>query len=417
MRQIRTFLSNAACLTIGVVAALSCTTSTDPTPVHSITLQPQLDSVEVGQVFDLWLVHLQDAAGNVITGRNLTWESSNEAAATVDASTGAVTGLLGGTQTIINVSAGGKTATATIKVIPPILSIVVTPDSIDVPLTTSRQINAQLVGPGGVAITNRTITWLSENPQVAVVSASGMVTAIGLGTTTIVLRAGTKQASVRVRIVGEPVNNVRITPLESLHIVRLGQGKQLSAECLNAAQQVLAGRSVVWTSSNPLIASVSGAGIVTGNGLGTATIAATCDNTASGSTNVLVTLVPVTSVTISPPTLFLNPGNVGQLTATARDSAGNVLSLQGRNVQWFSSNIPVANTTGQGVVTAHSVGTTDITVSVDGVVSPPVTVTVANPYARIDFRGDRQSTPEYANDARRFRDPRSSAGWFDSSRK
>ena len=113
----------------------------------------------------------------------------------------------------------------------------------------------------------------------------------------------------------------------------------------------------------------------------------------------------------------LRPGNVGQLTAIARDSAGNVLSLQNRNVQWFSSNIPIANVTGQGVVTAHNVGTADITVSVDGVISGPVTVTVTNPYARIDGRGDRQSLPVYANDELRIRDPRSSAGWFDSFRK
>ncbi len=417
MRHIRSVFSKVYCLTIGVVTALSCTTSTDPVPIHSITLMPQLDSVEVGQVFDAWLVTLQDVAGNTLTGRTLTWESSNEAAASIDASTGAVTGLLGGTQTIVNVRGGGKTATAVIKVIPPILSIVVTPDSFDVPLTTSRQINAQLVGPGGVAITNRTVTWLSENPAVAVVSASGMVTAISLGTTTVVLRAGTKQATVRIRVVGEPVNSVRITPAEALHIVRLGQGKQLNAACLNASQQVLAGRSITWTSSNPLIAAVTATGLVTGNGLGTASIAATCDNTVSGSTNVQVTLVPVTSVSISPATLSLNPGNVGQLTAIARDSAGNVLSLQNRNVQWFSSNIPIANVTGQGVVTAHSVGTTEITVSVDGVVSGPVTVTVANPYSMIDARGDRQVVPVHASDERRIRDPRSSAGRFDSFRR
>lgn len=387
MRLNRSFLSNVACLTIATVAVGSCTTAADPIPVYSIALQPQVDSVEVGQTFGSWLVVLQDAAGNTLTGRRLTWESSNEAVATIDANTGVVTGLLSG-QTIVNVRAEGKTAAATIKVLVPILSIVVAPDSIDVPLTTTRQIGAQLVGPGGVAITNRTITWLSQNPGVAVVSATGLVTAVNQGTTTIELRAGTKQASVRVRVVGEPVNNVRITPALTVHVVRLGQTKQLTAECLNAAQQVLTGRPISWQSFSPLVATVSANGLVSGIALGIATISATCDNLVSGSTNVQVTLVPVTSVSISPSSMSLvPPGSVGQLTAIARDSAGNVVSLQNRNVQWFSSNIPVASVTNQGVVNSHSVGTTDITVSVDGVLSGPVTVTVAQPFAMIDARG------------------------------
>ena len=412
MRLIRSYLSTVTCLTIAAVAAGSCTTAADPIPVYSIALQPQLDSIEVGQTFDSWLVVLQDVAGNTLTGRRLTWESSNEAVATIDANTGVLTGLLAG-QTIVNVNAEGKTAAATIKVLVPILSIVVAPDSIDVPLTTSRQIGAQLVGPGGVAITNRTITWLSQNPGIAVVSAQGLVTAVSQGTTTIELRAGTKQASVRVRVVGEPVTSVRLTPAQTVHVVRLNQTKQLTAECLNASQQVLTGRPISWQSFSPLVATVSATGLVTGVGLGTATISATCDNTVSASTNVQVTLVPVTSVSISPSSLTLvPPGSVGQLTAIARDSAGNVVSLQNRNVQWFSSNIPVASVTNQGVVSSHSVGTTEITVSVDGVVSAPVTVTVGQPFAMIDEPAElRWSGNE------RVRDPRSSAGWFDSFRR
>ncbi len=222
------------------------------------------------------------------------------------------------------------------------------------------------------------------------VSAQGLVTAVSQGSTTIELRAGTKQASVRVRVVGEPVNSVRITPAQTVHVVRLGQSKQLSAECLNASQQVLTGRPISWQSFSPLVATVSTTGLVSGIGLGTATIAATCDNIVSASTNVQVTLVPVTSVTISPSSMSLvPPGSVGQLTAIARDSAGNVVSLQNRNVQWFSSNIPVASVTNQGVVSSHSVGTTEITVSVDGVIGGPVTVTVAQPFALTDAPGSR----------------------------
>jgi hypothetical protein len=110
--------------------------------------------------------------------------------------------------------------------------------------------------------------------------------------------------------------------------------------------------------------------------LGTASITATCDGTVSASVSAQVTPVPVASVSITPNGFSLPDNTQGQLTAVARDSANNVLSLQGRQVIWNSSNLPVATVSNQGVVSASNPGTTEITVSVDGVTSAPVVVTV-----------------------------------------
>jgi uncharacterized protein YjdB len=199
---------------------------------------------------------------------------------------------------------------------------------------------------------------------------------VSIGTTTITVRAGTKQATVRVRVVGEPVNSVRISPQQSVHVIRIGQTKQLSAECLNATQQVLTGRTITWNSNNPVIASVSSTGLVSGNALGQATITATCDNTVNASTIAQITPIPVSSVTITPGSLSIAQGTQGQLLVTARDSANNVLSLQGRQVIWTSNNNPVAVVSTQGVVSGVSIGTAQVEVSVDGVVSAPITVDV-----------------------------------------
>lgn len=379
MRSFRPFLTHALCLT-SVAATAACTTTTDPVPIASIGLFPSSDSVEIGQTYGNWTVLLKDAANQVITGRALTWESGNLPVATVDRSTGVVTGV-GSGDAIITVRAEGQQASATIKVLQPIVSIIALPDSFDLALTTTRTISASVVGPNGVAITNRVITWSSSNPGVAVVSASGVVTAVSIGTTTITIRAGTKQATVRVRVVSEPAASVRITPPGTAHIVRVTQTKQFAAECLNAAQQVLQGRTITWNSSNPVVGSVSGSGLVTANALGTTRITATCDNTVSASTDVTVTPIPVSSVTVSPTSLSLHLNQPGplpqaQLLPTAKDSAGNTLSLQGRQVQWFSNNIPVADVSTAGVVTGRSIGSAQITVTVDGVVSAPVPVDI-----------------------------------------
>lgn len=376
MRLLRLCLTGVSCLTSMTVLA-TCTTATDPIPIATIALQPPLDSVEVGQTIGNWSVVMKGAAGETLTGRTLAWESTFPFVATIDGATGVVTGITAGT-TGITVTAEGKSASSLVKVLIPITSIVATPDSLDVPLTTTRTIGVQLVGPSGVAITNRTVNWASANPAVAVVSANGLVTPVSIGTTTITIRAGTKQATVRVRVVGEPVTSVRITPQQSVHIVRLGQTKQLTAECLNAQQQVVTGRPITWNSSNPVAATVSNTGLVSGLSVGTASITANCDGSANASVTAQVTLVPVASVTISPSTLSLTQGTQGQLLATARDSANNVLSFQGRTLSWSSNNIPVAQVSNLGVVQGGQIGVAQITVTVlpDGISSAPANVDV-----------------------------------------
>src|SRR5687767_1922795 len=225
MRSSRPNVAKLVRLTVASMVMAACTTATDPVPIVTVTLQPSLDSIELGETYNNWIVGLYDAAGQVITGRSLSWESHNTAVATVDASSGLVTPVSAGGQATISVKAGGKLAQSVIKILQPILSIVATPDSFDLPLNTNRTIAVQLVGPGGVAITSRVITWSSSIPNIAVVSADGTVTAVSIGTTTITISAGTKQKTVRVRVVGEPVTSVRISPVQSVHIIRLGQAK------------------------------------------------------------------------------------------------------------------------------------------------------------------------------------------------
>src|SRR5688572_22681949 len=380
MRSIRRLFAPVACLTMASTAMVACTTTTPPVPIASLTLQPGLDSIEVGGTFNSWVVTLRDAQGEVITGpRNLQWESQNQFVATINATTGEVTAV-GTGETLIMLRVEGKNATAAIRVLHPVLSIVATPDSFDLPLTTSRTITAQLVGPGGVALTNRLIQWSSANPSVAVVSTSGQVTAVSVGSTTITVRAGTKTTTVRVRVVAEPVQSVRILPQQTVHVIRVGQSRQLSAECLSATQQVLPGRTITWNSGSPVVATVSSGGLVSALSVGQANITATCDGTVNSTVTAQVTPVPVSSVTIIPGNISVTTGSQAQLLAVARDSAGNVLALLGRSVVWLTDNQPIASVSLSGVVsTGSQVGTANITVVVDGVPSAPVVVTGATP--------------------------------------
>jgi hypothetical protein len=83
---------------------------------------------------------------------------------------------------------------------------------------------------------------------------------------------------------------------------------------------------------------------------------------------------------ITPPALTINVGSQQQLAVTARDSANNILNLVNppRSVIWTSDNLPVAGVSNQGVVVGFTPGVANIQVTVDGVVSAPIAVTVEN---------------------------------------
>jgi hypothetical protein len=96
----------------------SGTTTASTAAVASVTLSPASASVVVGagQQFS---ATLKDAAGNVLTGRTITWSSSAPSVATVSGS-GLATSVVVGTTTI-SATSGGVTGTAalTVTVAPP----------------------------------------------------------------------------------------------------------------------------------------------------------------------------------------------------------------------------------------------------------------------------------------------------------
>jgi len=172
-----------------------------------------------------------------------------------------------------------------------------------------------------------------------------------------------------------PAASVRIIPADPVRIVRLNQAISLSAQCLNARGEVIPGHAVTWFTSNPLVASVDNDGDVVGLLVGQSTVSANCGAVAA-QVQIQVTLVPASSVSITPNGLSLFVGDVQQLAATVQDSANNPLTLQDRQVIWSSDNLPVASVSTGGVVQGVTQGTANVRVTVDGVVSPAIVVTV-----------------------------------------
>ena len=130
---------------------------------------------------------LRDAAGNVLTGRKVTWSSSATSVATVSVS-GDVLAIASGTARIQALSEsilGHATVTVSGVAAVPVASV-----SISIPLQVlspgqTTQGVATVKDAAGTVLTGRSVTWSSSAPSVASVSGTGLITGIGAGAASI----------------------------------------------------------------------------------------------------------------------------------------------------------------------------------------------------------------------------------------
>ncbi len=267
---------------------------------------------------------------------------------------------------------------------PPVARIRIDPWSIDIKVGEAKQMNAVLWDAQGNVLEGRVITW-NSNRQHVKVDANGVVTATDSGAVaTITATSEGQQALGAVRITGRsttpttPVASVSVAPTQAT--ISVGATTQLTATARDAAGNPLAGRTATWSSSNTAVATVNSSGVVTGVAQGGATITATSEGR-SGAASITVTTsapVPVASVSVSPAADTLQVGQTQQLTATARDANGNVLT--GRAVTWSSSNTAVATVSSTGLVRAVAAGSASIRATSEGRTgTSAITVTAAPP--------------------------------------
>src|SRR5437763_1492493 len=403
-RFLRLIALAALAVAAGVVACERATTPIEPpAAVASVDLTPPSATVQVGQTVQLTAIP-RDANGAALSGRVVTWSSSNTSVASVSP-TGLVTGVVAGSATITATSEG-KSGTASITVTNvPVATVDVTPPTATVQAGQTVQLTATPRDANGAALSGRTVTWSSSNTAVATVNSAGLVAGVTPGAATITATSEGKSGTASITVTNVPVASVDVTPPTAT--VQAGQTVQLTATPRDANGAALSGRAVTWSSSNTSVATVSSAGLVSGVTPGSATITATSEGK-SGTASVTVTNVPVASVDVTPPTATVQAGQTVQLSATPRDANGAALS--GRTVTWSSSNTSVATVSSAGLVSGVTPGSATITATSEGksgtasvtVTSVPVaSVDVAPPAATVQPGQTVQltATPRDANGA------------------
>ncbi len=174
-------------------------------------------------------------------------------------------------------------------------------------------------------------TWMSDNPSIATIDNSGLVTAISSGTVKFTYTDGTtgceSDASTTITVLANPVGTI----------------SGPSDICLNGVTNLSPSSGGFWSSNNPTVASVTSSGLVTGLSIGSATF--TFTESSSGCVSNPTAPVNV----LSKPTITLTGPNqiCVEETTTLTPSTGGT---------WFSLNPSVATITNTGVVTAVAQG-------------------------------------------------------------
>lgn len=175
-----------------------------------------------------------------------------------------------------------------------VAGVELSPVSITLRAGQTHQFAAVALTSCGNPVPGAAVTWASADPALAVVTPTGLATALDTGVTTITATSEGKSAAATLRITVVPVATVTVFP----NPVQLEQGATLAltVSVADSAGNAMSGHRVRWASSDSSVASVNDRGEVTGLAAGgPVTISATVD-TASGRADVTVTRPPPASL-------------------------------------------------------------------------------------------------------------------------
>jgi uncharacterized protein YjdB len=278
----------------------------------------------------------------------VTWNSSQPAAATVSTSPGTqglATGVAPGSTNITATLGTLSSAPAALTVSNAnLVSLAVTPGTPTVPLATTQQLVATGTFDDG---TNQnisgTVLWTSSDVSVARASATGSVSGVGVGSATIMAASGGINNTAAVTVDPSSVSAVNVVPVAK---IANGTNKQMRAFAVfkdGSSLEVTHTKGVAWSSSNPAAASIGPAtGLATTTGPGTATITAMLGK--SGNTSLNVSDAAIQALAVAPNGAVIAQGGIQNVVALATFVDNNNSFQQDISsvAAWTSDNTLVA---------------------------------------------------------------------------
>ena len=273
----------------------------------------------------------------------------------------------------------------------------------------------------GVAALGSAPTWVSDNPQVASVSSTGLTSALAPGRANVILHLHGHVDTTLV-IVHAAVRAIHM--VASFTPLALGGAMGLAYHVIDPAGDEITDlreTPIQWVSRDSTVASVDPSGLIRAKALGQVAIVLIIDGQ-SDSTLVRVTpeappgspiepippsqqppktptpanpppAAPATaSVVITLDSTGIAPGHSSAAHAVAKDAKGNALA--GKTAAWTSLNTAVATVSSEGIVTARSGGSAAIQGVIDGVSGTASFTVTAPPVATPPVTPPPTSSPQ-----------------------
>ncbi len=317
-------------------------------PVDSVVLDYQTLTMPISDTIQLTATIYPLNA----TNQKVTWKSSSTSYATVTAEGLVTTKTSTGTvRIIVTTEENSFTDTCEIKIVRPVTSVKISKETLSLVKGKTSTLSASFTPSNA---TNKKVIWSNTNPAVASVNASGLVTALGGGSDTIIVTTEDGGYSDSCFLtVTVPVTGVQLDVTDTIILVDDAYQMQHTVLPLDATNQ-----AVTYSSNNTNVVSITADGFLTAIASGTATITVkTADGGKTATCKVTVEDHAITGVNLRVAHIALYPEESYILNAVVAPANANKKMLV-----WSSSDSDVA-TVSEGVVTAHSAGKATITVA------------------------------------------------------
>lgn len=231
-----------------------------PISVSSVSITPDKVYIAVNEEFQLTATVLPEEA----TNKNVTWTSSNPNRVTVT-DEGVITGVSSG-YSYITATCGDVSSKIEVNVVN--LNIKLNSKTAEIPLGEDLQLIATI----SPSTTNEQhITWETSDPKVVSIDQNGLVKSLSLGNAEITAKVGEATATCSITVIPIMAEEIILNVTEAT--LTVGEMIELEATVLpeNTTEP-----TVIWTSSNSEVATVSETGLVTALSVGSSIMTASC---------------------------------------------------------------------------------------------------------------------------------------------
>ncbi|MGQ0767007.1 MAG: Ig-like domain-containing protein [Gemmatimonadota bacterium] len=329
-------------------------------PQHLVALLPAADSLLIPYLGKAVLrVDGVDRRGVVVPNPRLDWTSSERRVIDVD-STGLLTAVGPGRARVTFARPPTAGSISVSVSLPDTWSIRTSHEIVVIRQGHDVKVTAEPVDSVGRVIPNGEPIWATRDPSIAEADETGYVGSRREGQTILDISIFGRVREIPVRVVFNPVATVTVSP--TAVNLQPGANREISVD-LRDQDNLYLRRPVAWRSSDPAVASVSNAGVVTAHALGRATITATCEGI-SATVAVIVTELPlVTSIVIRPSRVVIVEGQTIRMNAILTGLDGVV--QPNRRVPWLSNAANVLQIDTAGLVRGVAGGRAIVSAAVD----------------------------------------------------